>query len=244
MQVILSTCPCSGCLSLCSRGHGSLLGSQPSTYPCMCSVNVLVAMGHNKMSTPHSWTCQGLEALAVTSLPEYILPVWRVPCAPPCPHSATSRTPSHPSSCILFSPSVLLICKGYSHNGGPRRDSHAGWRTQRSPAALSALQSSRWLIHTGLQLSDPLLWAASLMSAPWGSELNAHYMSSSVYLTLSVKVQAVPKIFIKSALLCCHKTGLRLHRGEDRNYFCRSKTNSHTFSKSFLLFNYIVIGSI
>lgn len=95
-------------------------------------VNVPVVVGQNKMFTTHSGTWQGLEALAVSSLPAYTSPVWRVLCVAPSLYFSDSRHGAH----ILSIVSLLLICKGYSLNVGQRQ---AGWRTQRSSAALSAL---------------------------------------------------------------------------------------------------------
>lgn len=110
-----------------------------------------------------------------------------------CSSISLSLDPSHShhSSCILSIVLLPLICKGYRLDVGQWRYRHAGWRTQRSPAALSALLSPWWPIHTGLQLSTPLLCATIMLSVMWGSELNADNMSSSVYLTLPVKVLAM-----------------------------------------------------
>lgn len=85
---------------------------------------------------------------------------------------------------------------------------------------------------TDTHWSPPLYCAPpSLLSALWGSELNADNMSSSVHLTLPVKVLAMSSILMQSIpFIMPYKKTLgagktRLWQKLSVRHFCRSKRN-------------------
>lgn len=140
----LSSPPCSRSLWLCSRGLWSHFMSQPMSMFLLwrdaTKCLQLILEHGSQCSRFTSWiniTC--LEAALCSSI-------------------SLSLDSSHSdhSSCILSIVLLPLICKGYRLDVGQWRYRHAGWRTQWSPAALSALLSPWWPIHTGLQVSTPL----------------------------------------------------------------------------------------
>lgn len=140
----------------------------------------------------------------------------------------------HPITAHAFSTSPVCssFAKATVTTVVRKRDRHAGWRTQRSSTALSSLHSPRWPIHTGVQLSTQLLCTTCLMSVLWGPELNAHNMSSSVYLTLPVSTGASKVLNMNKNITFFNAIEQNIGCREDCLWqklrvchFCRSKRN-------------------
>lgn len=125
-----------------------------------------VVVGQNKISTTHSWTWKGLEALKVSSPPEYTWPVCKVLCAPPSPHSSTSHIPitAHafcPSPpCSSFAKAMVsTVVRGMTDRQGGKHSGHP------LPSLHSSHIDDRYTL---IYSSPPPLHCTTLSLCRWG----------------------------------------------------------------------------
>lgn len=158
-------------------------------------VNIPVVVGHNKMSTTHSGTWRGFRS-PCSQFTSWI----NITCLEGVLCSSISAflcfSHSHHSSCILS----IVSPAPHLQRLRSRRWSEA-WQTCR----VENTAVTRCPLCAPVTLMTDTHWSPALYCAPpslphalWGSELNADNMSSSVHLTLPVRVLAMSSILMQS----------------------------------------------